>query len=379
MSLLNRNRYRKKLDSLLSRADDKAFLQMVWAIDALQSERVVAASRYIYFPSQAATSDISSDFSIRKWELETLANHLLITPKQIIKKGRRRHLVCDHFSSATKAANYLRIVEDTESGMFLKNISVLLEVHRIGQRQFPWQRGYLNIMQLYRYIYIYGKGQCADYFEERYGLTVSQFAQIGLIMYAAFQQHPWINRQRPWQQLNISHSTMEKALSLLSMPISQARHKASAMIDEANAKLGQRLPTAYQPSFFRSFPIIAFGHNDNMLCAPLPQLLLLRVTAGIYYDLIGGKTHLRNDASRRFEEYSRDYIAAMLPRFNVSGSQKYRFGRNFTDTPDITISEHGSIRVAVECKATKLTFGAQFARDPSKNASVGYGELVVRA
>jgi hypothetical protein len=77
MSLLNRNRYRKKLQELLARASDEAFFQMVWAIDALQSGRETLAARHIQFPAAAATSDLNSKLAIHKWDLETLIVQLL--------------------------------------------------------------------------------------------------------------------------------------------------------------------------------------------------------------------------------------------------------------------------------------------------------------
>jgi hypothetical protein len=70
MSRLQRERHLKKLDELLSKADDEAFCQLVWAIDALQSDRVGEASPFIRFPGEAATMDIMSDRLIHKWELD---------------------------------------------------------------------------------------------------------------------------------------------------------------------------------------------------------------------------------------------------------------------------------------------------------------------
>src|SRR5437870_13258185 len=72
MSRLKRDIRGKKLIKLLGRADDEAFLQMIWAVDALQSDRVPVAGRYIQFPASAATSDIAAPNAIHSWELETL-------------------------------------------------------------------------------------------------------------------------------------------------------------------------------------------------------------------------------------------------------------------------------------------------------------------
>src|SRR5436190_839713 len=108
MAAFNRDRYRKKLQELLARAPDEEFFQMIWAMDALQTDRVEAASRYIQFPDEAATSDINSKFAIHPWELETLVGQLLITRKLRPRNGPTRILNCAVFGAAAQAVNHLR-------------------------------------------------------------------------------------------------------------------------------------------------------------------------------------------------------------------------------------------------------------------------------
>src|SRR5271169_86985 len=99
MSPLNRDRHRKKLQDLLSRANDEAFFEMVWAIDALQSGRADVASRYISFPREAVTADMGSSLKIHKWDMETLIGQLLATPKSRAHDGRNKVLNCNLFGA----------------------------------------------------------------------------------------------------------------------------------------------------------------------------------------------------------------------------------------------------------------------------------------
>jgi hypothetical protein len=64
-----------------------------------------------------------------------------------------------------------------------------------------------------------------------------------------------------------------------------------------------------------------------------------------------------------------------MPRFNVERSYKYRYRGNEVDTPDILVKDAGQIAVVIECKATKLSYGAQFADDPIGEAKSAYGEI----
>ena len=212
MSLLNRNRYRKKLRELLSIADDEAFFQMVWAIDALQSGRADAAAHCIRFPQEAATSDMSSRFAVYKWDLETLIGQLLITPKSKRRNSSIPLLNCTRFAAGATAVNHLRKLEDAEVRIYLEHSNALREVHRIGQRQFPWQRGYFDVVQLYRYAYIYGQGECAAYFERTCGLTINDFSLIGFALYAGFQGHPGLNDACPWKNLALRPPPWKQSL-----------------------------------------------------------------------------------------------------------------------------------------------------------------------
>lgn len=348
---------------------------MVWAIDALQSERVEAASRYISFPAEAAASDMASKFAVYKWELETLIRQLLVTPKIKMREGPNRLTDCTQFTAGAKAVDHLRNLEDAEAAIYLKRFSVFNEMHRIGQRQVPWQRGYLNVVQFYRCAYIYGQGPCADYFERTNGLTISDFSLVGFGLYTLFLKSPVLARAISFEEVGITAATVEATLTLLSTPIAQARSDALQMIYEANKKHGSPLPVAYQPSFIRRFPIISFGNGNSRLRASSPDLILLRITSGLYYDLVAGGSRLRNEASDRFESYCAEYIAKMMRRFDVARSYRYTLYGKSIDTPDILVKDRGEVVVVVECKATKLTFGAQFADDPIADATRAYDEI----
>jgi len=373
MSRLKRDIRGQKLRNLLARADDEAFLQMMWAVDALQSDRVSVAKKYIQFPASAATSDIAAPVAIHSWELETLVNQLLVTPKLKLSAGRNRFLDCSKFGSTATAVSFLRGIEDAEAGIYLRHYPVLNELHRIGQRIFPWQRGYFNIPNFYRSAFIYGQGKCAEYFQTNSGLTIDELSLIGFGLRAYLQDNSHL-QNFSMENVGIAPGTMDAALKLLAVPVEVARTKAASLAKLVSDK-HRHLPIAYRSSFLRKFPIISFGKSNERLRSPLPELILLRVTSGLYYDLVSGGSDLRNEAADRFEGYCHKFLAAMLPNFEISRSHQYKFRSNSVDSPDLLVRKSGAVVLVLECKATKLTFGAQFANDPIGEASAGYDEL----
>jgi hypothetical protein len=241
-------------------------------------------------------------------------------------------------------------------------------MHRIGQRQFPWQRGYLNLPQFYRFAYIFGGNLCSEYFKEKNGLTLNQLSLAGLAFYWAFQSQPSVSVKYNLGEIGISDAIKDRALALISTTISDAKHKNLALVKPT-------IPSAFQPNILRQRPIIIFGQKRESLQAPLPQLILSRITAGVYYDLVSGPTNLRNEAAERFETYCADYIKASIPQFEVKRDAAYQGQNGEVRTPDIRIERQGRIILVAECKASKLTFAAQFSDDPLVEANIGYEEL----
>lgn len=356
----------KQLRKFFARANDHAFLEMVWAVDALQSDREEAARRvFASYPPEAADSSMGSPYAIHRWELETLFVQLLLTPKQEFHAGGNLILDCTNFASMQETINRLRKLEDVESAVYLGgSFNIFNEMHRIAQRQFHWQRGYFNVPQFYRFAYIYAQGQCADYFQAQHGFGITDLILTSIGLFASNQNAPWLPRSFSAPEIGLTEEIVQRAIPLLSRPISQARAETAAMIEEVNEKHGKPIPTAFLPSVLRRYPLISTDENPNLIIAPITELILLRVTAGLYYDLIPGGQPLLNEANDRFEQYCADFIDVTKKRFSVSRSYRYDAKGAQVDTPDVLVRDNEKVIVAAECKASKLTYLAQFSEDP---------------
>jgi hypothetical protein len=86
------------------------------------------------------------------------------------------------------------------------------------------------------------------------------------------------------------------------------------------------------------------GREDlTRFIAPIPEMLLMRITSGLYYDLVPGGAPLLNDANDRFEQYCVNYITKMMPRFDTSRSYKYGLKGAGFDSPDVLIKDCGKL------------------------------------
>lgn len=65
----------------------------------------------------------------------------------------------------------------------------------------------------------------------------------------------------------------------------------------------------------------------------------------------------------------------MMKRFEVRGAYRYGPKGAQFNSPDVLIKDQGKLVIVAECKATKLTYLAQFAEDPFEAAKKQYTQL----
>lgn len=375
MSRVRLDRSRKKLQKILSRAENEALVQMIWAVDALQSDRDINIKSILDYPDVADTSAIGSSGFIYKWELETLFCQLLQIPKELPRKGKHRITNCSLFQTCAELINSIRDLDGAEYLQLSKNKSVFKEMHRIGHRQFPWQRGYENTGIIYRYIFIYGQGRCAEYFEKKYGISISDFFMVGFAFYATLRIHTFTADLSAMNDLGIETEALETAVNLLTTSISKARKEQAQMVKQETKRNGRRLPIAYQPSLLRRFPIVMFNNANPRYRAPLPALILYRLTGGLYYDIVDGKQEVLSAANNNFEVYVRKYLQSSFADSEIGESIQYRYKGNDIDTPDVFVRLDDKVEIVIECKSTKLTFAAQFSDEPVDTADTAHEQL----
>jgi hypothetical protein len=367
----------KQLRKYFARADDRAFLQMIWAVDALQSDREAAAKTLITsYPREAAVkSSLHSRYGIHRWELETLIIQLLLTPKEEKRTEGNLVLNCSNFDAIRDTINRLRSLENAESGRYLGiGLNIFGEMHRIAQRQFHWQHGYFNVANFYRYLYIYGRGKCADFFEGAYGVSIGDFTFAGFAIYAAAVRTPWLRHDFASAEIGLTPEIVRKVLPLMTLSLEQARAEERLISDEVNRLHGTPIPTAFMPSILRRHPLISLTADMATFMPPIPELILMRISSGLYYDIIRGKQPLLNEANDRFEQYCHDLIDE-LTVFITSRSHRYGPKGAQFDSPDVLVTKDDKVVIAIECKATRLTYLAQFAEDPFEAEKKQYMQL----
>ncbi len=369
--------HKAQLQKLFLRAGDPQFFELMWAIDALRTGNPELAAKYLSFPPGAADQSRTSGFLIHEWETETLLIQLMLTTPEQLKEDRPG-FDCKSFGDVAKLVNRLRKLEDVESAVYLRSedLTVFDEMHRIGQRQFHWQRGYLNAPQFYRYSYLYAQGKCGEYFQQKYGFPITEFNFMAFALFSQFKGTAWVRRAIALPEIGLTQELVQHALPLMLISVDEARKETLSLVEQMNEKHGSPIPTAYLPSIMRRFPLVSLKNDSDTFIAPIPELLLMRVTSGLYYDVASGGQALLNEANDRFEQYVADYIEALMARFKTRRAYPYepKKGSGY-ETPDVLVQDGERIALLIECKATKLNYLAQFADDPFEAETKQYLQI----
>lgn len=327
-------------------------------VDAIQSGREKIVDKRFRYPPSAIARKLGDPSHVPKWMMENLINEVLVTPKATRSRGDYARVVnCGDFNAMVTAFNLLRELEDAHDGVTLQSKSVLEEMQRIGHRQFPWQIGVNNVVNIYRSMHLFGGPRCGAYFEQTYGLSVSDFVLCGFALFALFAGAPVLSPRQALAELNVGEEAFAKTFALLSLPHADARRAASALRSGGGH-------IAYRQSVLRRWPCIQFPEGVR---APLHQLILARVTSGLYYDVIPARGEIPREIGERFESYCFGQLATAFDGVEVKPEYEYGPKGRLQKTPDLLFKQAGEVRLIGECKAKRMPFAARFGDNPSSN------------
>ncbi|MBZ9870498.1 hypothetical protein LB542_06465 [Mesorhizobium sp. BR1-1-9] len=384
-SLLNKSAFFKRRrfymlnDSLkgdLVRTNEIGFLELVWASGILQSSDPEPAKAYLRnYPPEAVTREFASPWAVFAWDMETLINMILTTPRKPPRQvGKNYFLDTTSFFAMHATVVKLRKLEDAEFLLIAdEKLDGRQEMARIGQRQFPAQQGAFHPEVLFRFLSVYNHPAASAMFAAKNGITINEFTFQAAQLFFLFLRNSRIRLPSFLQEQDKS-TPRQRTLDLLSLPLDQARVEARKLFQNAKASAHGLRRVAYQPSLLRKYPLI-FDRATNSYLAPIPALIVSRMTSGLYYDLVGNQAVMARSA-QLFEEYSRRLIEAYFPELKATAQLKY--GKNKmeqSETPDILVSDDNRLSMVIECKSTKQTFAAQFSEDPIGAAAKAIPQL----
>jgi hypothetical protein len=337
----------------------------------MQDDKPAAAHFFKYLPKEAITSDPSSTYFIHKWRLESLLTaYFGSSPAKATTNGRVRILQANHWEAVVTLVNLLHRIEDAESVAVLNDRDIMLEVYRIALRQFPWQRGFATKQMLYRAMRLYRTPETMKRFQNDTGIAFDDFIKLGYLYFAALKIASYAPEDFSFEVFGIDSATRDRFLDHISdTPLSFAQH--------AKPFHDPKYRIAHRPSRLRTHPVVRLVKDDReVFVAPLVDLVFLRVTQGLFFDFRQRENdNLKEVIADRFVAYCAEIFEKQNCAFRVLQEQEYKKGKNRFKSPDLFLTCDGLVSAAIECKARRMSYQAQFGDEPLEEPKSGFAEI----
>ena len=348
---------RKRLSAALGRIDNtEAFLRMIWSIDRVGDGEKVGYSWFTTRPKHLVEW-ASVPFRINKWTLESLVNAFL-RAKPLRRRGGRPWQTLDtrHLGSPFHLFKLLGDLENAHDGLTLRRVSVFSEMRRIAQRQFHWQRGKMNKATFFKAAYLYTFPEAAEYFQRKYGVSISDFCFSGFALATMLQSHPAVKTAMDIdERLPIEPTVLAQCIGMYAEAEVVLRREAETMMQVTGH-------AAYQSSVLRKWPCLLI-EAKGIILGPIPDLVIERFTNGLYYDLVDNPGELRDLIGKRFESLCRLMFEAFLPDIGTEPEFKYGSSRHRIDSPDLFLVDQGETVAIIECKAKKAPISVKLGEE----------------
>ncbi|CUX80029.1 hypothetical protein [Roseibaca calidilacus] len=306
------------------------------------------------------------------WTLETMVNEALVHPPAPSKPSTpSKRLNTKLWQSFTMLFNLINDIEDAESLEDIPEGEILAAMSRIGWRQFGWQVGYKTASRMFRAWWLYNSLEANDHFEAKYGISLERFCFVAFGIAAQLTNFPAVRIDSSMASVGISDAERDAVFNIIAKTSADARREAK----NARAGKGQ---IAYKPSILRRWPLISVQKDESWEAfCPIPTLLYLRMSDGLFYDLVDND-NVRRIIGERFESYAveitKHYIGT---EFQVLSEAEYGAKANPAKTPDVrVVSQQNALRVVIECKARKIPFKVLSSPNPYFENEEIYDELI---
>jgi hypothetical protein len=296
---------------------------------------------------------------IYPWALELLTREIIINSQH----GDHCSHTLKRWDYLSRVMNEIRTIENEISKKYITPTNVLVEIHRIAHRQFPWQ-GNVNLKFLTRYFKIFVHPGLDQIINDTIHLSTQEIYVIGSLFLGNYLDRPFVTYPIEVRVKELDLAKVDKFLSRFSRKSGELKDNIMKE-QEFNDKF------AYSYSSLRTFPLVRMDYQgkDTILC-PLLPLLLWRITNGLYYEICGAED-FGTYFGKSFQSYAGEVIvkSKMNTELDYLPEEQYYDGKNRKDTPDWIVFDKESA-LFVECKTKRMVYPAKVAlsdEEPLRN------------
>lgn len=283
---------------------------------------------------------------IHPWDIELIARELILNAENTSSwRLNSADKIGDVINAIRRVENEIAKLEPGIDG-------VMNVLHRSIHRQFPWQRR--NVLhELSRYMKIFGAEEVDRILRSSLDLGIREFYFLGMAVAGHLVKHFGINSDQNYSEFSISGDRAAKFFQKISSPIDELRQ---GFVDSQS--YDEHWSYSWNPLIAK--PLIALNSKTpNLLHCPIPDLVLRRISQGLYYDIyaaIGFDAAFGNAFQSYIGELSRQVFAE--PRFILTPETPYTVGGDVHHGTDWILSDDSG-NMFIECKTKRLRMDAK--------------------
>ncbi|HEX3653011.1 MAG TPA: hypothetical protein VHU18_09340 [Rhizomicrobium sp.] len=285
------------------------------------------------------------------WDIDILAREL------ILNGAERRNRSLQRWGDLSVAIDHLRrLGDEAYSRGDAEPADVMLEMHRIAHRQFPWQQK-MGANGFIRALKVFGHASVNCIVERELGMSAEQFIMLGTAVTGNFHRSWGMSTEQNYSALGIPVAASQAFFERLSSTCGTLREQTLAV---------QRYNSDWQYTWnpLQARPLVRFDrdHPARVVC-PMPYYLIKRATAGLFYDLVRS-SDFDNPFGYSFQSYIGEIAQIFFtqPAFTVAAPAPYDIGSRHLHGVDWIISDRTG-HLFLECKTKRLTMRAKSEAD----------------
>ncbi|WP_321916979.1 MULTISPECIES: hypothetical protein [unclassified Paraburkholderia] len=280
------------------------------------------------------------------WELHTLCREVLLNAC-----GSENTLSTPN--GMIRMINHIRRISEGISERTVNSgDDALNALHALAHQQARWQYS-RDEARLFRAYHIYSDHELAPVFRQATGISVRDMFLLAIAMTEAGARRAGTNASQDYTAFGVSNEARDRFFRMTGTTLTTIRHRLENL---------QRDDEGWEFTWnaLEATPFINLDDNRSPgFWCPLPQLLLRRVTEGLFYDLAHGATTHRikygNEYGRAFERYVGRVIAEVfdVAVFSISGEQPYKGKHGEKHGVDWIVSDSTG-NLFLECKTRRM-------------------------
>ena len=317
-------------------------LIMSWAIEAFRNEQIPAISKFGAFPGTSETASIGGRFFIPPWTVDALINERLSYGRE--SNTRNKRINTKNWAGIRKLVNTYSGLSNAESTLDFPEGGILEAMPRLFWPQYDWQIGIHNTFRIGRAWHVYANPEGKRAFERKHGLCLDTFLKISFVLYVTTKEFPSA-RMSVFYQLGFTRNELHQFTKIMGASIDG--HSKFAVEIRSDS-----IPRDFRRSTVKERPVFLVEEaSGNTLYVPSRESLLIRMTDGLYYDLVSD-----SDAQRRSGEQFEELCALILNQLcgdevDLKEEQKTSYGKS---CDLFLIHKEDQCEILVECKARRL-------------------------